>query len=138
MARFVEENNAKFIDEFKAAVPCFWGVSEPYYHRGEMRNCDMYRNAAAIRGYGDNLMTGECSKSKIRSGEYFLFFAHAVAVPVCGCGFLLCPSKKLFSSSICVCPGPKGAYLYSYGLSGEYMLSNFRMHGVIMLVEIIL
>ena len=71
MARFVEERNAKFIDEFKAGVPCFWGVSEPDYHCGEMRNCDMYRNAAAIRGYGDNLMTGE--RSKIRSGEFLVF-----------------------------------------------------------------
>ena len=135
MARFVEERNANFIDEFKAAVPCFWGVSEPYYHRGEMRNCDMYRNAAAIRGYGDNLMTCECSK--IRSGEFLVFHSRCR----CACVWVwrfMCPSKKLFSSSICVCPGPKGAYLYSYSLSGEYMLSNFRMHGVIMLVEIIL
>ena len=135
MARFVEERNANFIDEFKAAVPCFWGVSEPYYHRGEMRNCDMYRNAAAIRGYGDNLMTGECSK--IRSGEFLVVRSRCR----CACVWVwlfTCPSKKLFSSSICVCPGPKGAYLYSYSLSGEYMLSNFRMHGVIMLVEIIL
>ena len=135
MDRFVEERNAKFIDEFKAAVPCFWGVSEPYYHRGEMRNCDMYRNAAAIRGYGYNLMTGECSK--IRSGEFLVFRPRYR----CACVWVwlfMCPSKKLFSSSICVCPGPKGAYLYSYSLSGEYMLSNFRMNGVIMLVEIIL
>ena len=135
MARFVEERNANFIDEFKAAVPCFWGVSEQYHHRGEMRNCDMYRNAAAIRGYGDNLMTGECSK--IRSGEFLVFRSCCR----CACVWVwlfMCPSKKLFSSSICVCPGPKGAYIYSYSLSGEYMLSNFRMHGVIMLVEIIL
>ena len=81
MARFVEERNAKFIDEFKAAVPCFWGVSEQYYHRGEMRNCDMYRNAAAIRGYGDNLMTGECSK--IRSGEFLVFRCRCACVSVC-------------------------------------------------------
>ena len=52
-----------------------------------------------------------------------------------GCD-VLCPSKKLFSSRICVCPGPKGAY--SCSLSGGYMLSNFRMHRVIMLVEILL
>ena len=90
----------------------------------------MYRNAAAIRGYGDNLMTGECSK--IRSGEFLVFRSRCR----CACVWVwlfMCPSKKLFSSSICVCPGPKGAYLYSYSLSGEYMLSNFRMHGVIML-----
>ena len=31
----------------------------------------MYRNAAAIREYGDNLMTGE--RSKIRSGEFLVF-----------------------------------------------------------------
>ena len=61
MVRFDEERNAKFIDEFKAAALCLWGVSRPDYHHVEVRNCDMQRNAAAIREYGDNLMTGERS-----------------------------------------------------------------------------
>ena len=112
MARFVEERNAKFIDEFKAAVPCFWGVSEPYYHRGDMRNCDMYRNAAAIRGYGDNLMTGECSK--IRSGEFLVFRSrHAVAVPVCGCGFLSALQKSYFPLAFVFAPDQK-AHTYTH------------------------
>ena len=97
MVRFDEERKAKFIDEFKASAPWLWGVSEPDYHRGEMQNCDMYRNAAAIRGYGDNLMIGECSK--IRSGEFLVFRSRCR----CACVWVwlfMCPSKKLFSSSL--------------------------------------
>ena len=62
MVRFDEEKNAKFIAEFKAAAPGLWGVSRPDYHHVEVHNCDMERNAAAIREYGVNLMTGERSK----------------------------------------------------------------------------
>ena len=38
---FDEERNVKFIDEFKAAAPCLWGVARPDCHHGEVRNCDM-------------------------------------------------------------------------------------------------
>ena len=66
--------------------------------------------------------------------ENFLFFAHAVAVPVCGCGFLCALQKSYFPLAFVFAPDQK-AHTYThraYSLSGEYMLSNFRMHGVIM------
>ena len=111
MVRFDEERNAKFIDEFKVSAPWLWDVSGPEYHRGEVRNCDMWRKAAAIREYWDNLMTGE--RSKIRSGEFLVFRL------LCRCACVsvwMCHSKKLFSFSICVCPDQK------YSLSDGYML----------------
>ena len=72
----------------------------------------MYRNAAAIREYGDNLMTGECSM--IRSGEFLVF--SLTLSPRCACVWVwlfMCPSKKLFPLAFVFAPDQK-AHTYTH------------------------